>query len=379
MNAFDSQLAARLKAREDAGLMRTLQEPSGLVDFTSNDYLGLARNEALFQRIASRVASLPIKWNGATGSRLLSGNMSIVEATEVSLAEIFRAEKALVFGSGYTANLAVLSSLPQRGDTILYDSLAHACMKDGARLSQARRFSFLHNDMNDLERKLQRADGRVFIAVESIYSMDGDACPLHELVLLAEKFGATIVLDEAHSTGVMGAGGGGMALALGLHDRIAVRIYTFGKAMGLHGACVAGSDVLRQYLVNFARPFIYTTALPPHSVVAIDEAFAYLRANLHLQTALATRIDTFLETADARPNRTRSMSAIQTALFPGNENARKAAAFLQQRGFDVRPILSPTVPEGLERLRLCLHAFNTAEEIAGVAEALARLNPVYPT
>ena len=178
------------------------------------------------------------------------------------------------------------------------------------------------------------------------------------------------------STGVMGENGAGLAVSLGLHEQIAIRIYTFGKAMGIHGACVAGSETLTAYLVNFARPFIYTTALPPHSVVAIDEAFAFLKDNPHLQTELASRIALFLNGVQSLTNRTASASAIQTALFAGNDNARRAAVHLQQQGFDVRPILSPTVPAGAERLRICLHVYNSPGEIAGLVDGLKQLNGV---
>lgn len=370
MDELGRQLQERLDVREQEGLLRTLKYTSALVDFTSNDYLGLARSQLLFDQIHHTLNSFETKTNGATGSRLLAGNTEYYESVEAKLADIFKAEASLILNSGYAANLAVLSSLPQRNDTILYDELAHACIKDGARLSMAKRFSFRHNDLDDLELKLKRADGNIYIAVESVYSMDGDQCPLQALVTLAEKYKAFIILDEAHSTGVYGERGSGLAVNENLHNQIAVRIYTFGKAMGIHGACIAGSKALRDYLVNFARPFIYTTALPLHSVVAIDCAFNYLHKNIYLQQQLRQNIDLYRNAVQDLSNKTISHSSIQTAIFPGNAHSKKVATELQQKGFDVRPILSPTVPKGSERLRICLHTFNTQHEIEALAAAL---------
>src|SRR4051812_47447788 len=213
MSAFADFIKGKLQKRRDDHSFRTLKNIEGLIDFTSNDYLGLARSELLYHRIQNKVQTLDLKHNGATGSRLLSGNSNYTEEVENKLAKIFNSEASLIFNSGYTANLAVLSSIPQKGDTILYDELAHACIKDGARLSLANRFSFRHNDLNDLEQKLNRCSGKIYIAVESIYSMDGDQCPLQDLVLLAEKYDVAIILDEAHSTGIFGKGGSGLATA----------------------------------------------------------------------------------------------------------------------------------------------------------------------
>ena len=312
--------------------------------------------------------------NGATGSRLLSGNDSYTEEVERKLSNIFNSEAALIFNSGYAANQAVLSSIPQKGDTILYDELAHACIRDGARLSHAKRLAFKHNDLNDLEKKLAAAEGHIFIAVESIYSMDGDSCPLPELIKVADQYKASIILDEAHSTGVMGAGGSGMAVSEGLENKIAVRIYTFGKAMGIHGACVAGSKDLIDYLINFARPFIFTTAASPHSIAAIDCSFSYLSDKMNLQSELKHRIELFTSTCTELAVTTlKNTSQIQSMVIAGNDHVKNAAHGLQTKGFDVRPILSPTVAKGSERLRICLHTFNSDKEIKSLVQALASL------
>lgn len=377
MSQLEDLLLHKITKRKEEGAFRELKSSHERIDFSSNDYLGFARDEKLFRLISQRIETINGPKNGATGSRLLSGNTAYTQEVERKLAHIFRSEAALIFNSGYTANLAVLSSIPQRGDTILYDELCHASLKDGARLSLATRHAFKHNNLNDLEKKIRHAKGRIYIVIESIYSMDGDESPLRELVSLAERYDATIILDEAHSTGVVGDHGSGLAVSLEIHDRIGIRIYTFGKAMGTHGACVAGSANTIDYLVNFARPFIYTTALPPHSIAAIDCAFAFLRENSERQQVLKEKIRLFLKTITGLPvNRTPSTSAIQTIIFPGNDNVKKAAHLLQQNGFDIRPILSPTVAEGSERLRICLHSFNTDAEITSLSEALKKLTAV---
>ena len=308
--------------------------------------------------------------NGATGSRLLTGNSIFTLSVENKLATIFKVEATLLFNSGYTANLAVLSSIPQKGDTILYDELSHACIKDGARLSLAKRYSFKHNDLDDLEKKIKISTGQLFIVVESIYSMDGDVCPLQEIASLAKKYNAVIILDEAHSTGVIGEGGSGLASLQGIEKEIDIRIHTFGKAMGVHGACVCGSQILIDYLINFARPFIYTTALPPHSVLSIACAFDYLADQPTLQTQLNKNITLFLEHTKKYTFISNNNSSIQSAIIPGNQSVKSAARKLLENGFDVRPILSPTVPAGKERLRICIHSFNTEEEIVKLCEIL---------
>jgi 8-amino-7-oxononanoate synthase len=369
--ALDTWLGETLQDRKKKNLFRELKTTDGLIDFCSNDYLGLSRSEVLFDRIHNRVAH--IKRNGATGSRLISGNSPYIEELEEKLAAIFKSKSALLVNSGYTGNLAILSSIPQKDDTILYDELAHASIKDGARLSLAKRFHFEHNDLNDLESKIKRGSGKIFIVVESIYSMDGDQCPLAEITQLANQHGAFIILDEAHSTGVYGVNGSGLAVDLGLEDMIDIRLYTFGKAMGSHGACVAGSKKLREYLINFARPFIYTTAPTPHSVASIDCSFEFLKENISLQNQLEQNINLFLNNKRVNES-TPSKSAIQTVLIPGNENVKQAAQHLQHAGFDIRPIVSPTVPKGLERLRICIHSYNSQEEMDRLTSELGKLS-----
>lgn len=368
------KLQQKLLDRAENNSLRKLTVSKGMIDFFSNDYLGLARNNGLASAILTECAKWKGNVNGSTGSRLLSGNTEYVLKVEAELAALFRAERTLLFNSGYNANLAVLSSIPQKGDTIIYDELVHASIKDGYRLSFANRFPFRHNDPADLEEKLKKGKGDLYVVVESVYSMDGDTAPLSEIVDLCDRYGANLIVDEAHSTGIMGEGGNGMSCALGIEHRIFARIYTFGKGMGIHGACVAGSRILIDYLVNFARPFIYTTALPLHSIASVKCAFEYLSQHPELATALKSNIDQFKkglpEKVIGSGRYIESESPIQVIMVPGNKAVKKIAEDLQARKLDIRPILSPTVREGEERLRICLHVFNTKEELHLLTQSL---------
>jgi len=369
--ALDDWMDAALKERAAQGGLRELTLSENKIDFVSNDYLGLARSAQLSQKIHEHYSSLKNPSNGSTGSRLLTGNSELAQEVEAKLATIFRAEQALLFGSGYMANLAALSCIPQKGDTILYDELVHACMHDGARLSKADRHSFKHNDLSDLESKLKQTNGKTFIAIESIYSMDGDESPLKEIVGLANRYQAHIILDEAHSTGVYGKNGSGYAAMLGLESEIAIRIYTFGKAMGVHGACIVGSKALISYLVNFARPFIFSTAMSPHSLVSIQCAFEFLQNELHLQKQLRSNIHFFLEEyKNVNHPKVQSNSSIQSILVKGNNEVKKFANHLQHHELDCRAIRSPSVKPGSERVRICLHSFNTEADIQKLIKAL---------
>jgi 8-amino-7-oxononanoate synthase len=368
MTNQEDHLRNLLEKRELSGNLRVLPDQSKLADLSSNDYLGLSGSEILRESILKAAAQIPKQLNGSTGSRLLTGNSEYGEELERYLAVLFKAESVLLFNSGYTANLALLSSVPHKGDTIIYDELSHACIKDGARLSLATHFTFRHNDPEDLRRKMDRASGNIFLVVESIYSMDGDASPVKEFLDICEEKGAALILDEAHSTGVFGENGSGMWD----DPRIFARIYTFGKGLGAHGACIAGSEVLTDFLINFSRPFIYTTALPVHSLISIKEGFEFIRDHPVLQDDLHRRIKYYLaHSRDMDFNRVKSESQIQTLIIPGNEAVKLLSEELKQNGLDVRPILSPTVKEGTERLRICLHSFNTIEEIELLLQVLS--------
>ena len=213
-------------------------------------------------------------WNtGSGGSRLLAGNYPLIEKLEKSIASFHDAEAGLIFNSGYDANIGLLSCIALKEDTILYDQLIHASLRDGIRLGYAQSFSFEHNNPASLELRLKQAAGTVYVVTESLFSMDGDLAPLQEMAALCEQYNAKLIVDEAHATGIVGEHGEGLVQHLQLQSKCFARIHTFGKALGVHGAIVLGSSFLRSYLINFSRPFIYTTALPPCTVQHIAEAY----------------------------------------------------------------------------------------------------------
>ncbi len=355
--------------RLEADNFRVLKTASGLVDFCSNDYLGFARSEKLKALVQEELLKYPGYLNGSGGSRLLTGNTVYIEELEQQTASFHEAEAGLIFNSGYDANLGLFASLPQRGDTIITDELVHACIIDGARLSYANRFTFKHNDLDDLEKKLQNAKGIIYVAVESVYSMDGDLVPLKEIIQLTAKYNAYLIVDEAHATGVFGKG---LVQLLNLEKQVFARIITFGKALGSHGAIVLGSNNLRNYLINFARSFIYTTAPSFHQLVTTKMAYQILEDSEEEQKKLTNLILLFKKEVQKKYYQTliESNSAIQSILVPGNSNAKKLAGHLQKNGFDVRAILSPTVPIKMERLRICIHSYNTEEEIIRLIDLL---------
>lgn len=338
-----------------------------LIDFCSNDYLGFARSSTLKQNINNYLETHGDYLNGATGSRSLSGNTAFCEELEADIAKFHNAEAGLIFNSGYDANLGLFSSLPQRGDTIITDELIHACIIDGSRLSHANRFIFKHNNLGSLEDKLKRATGNIYIAVESVYSMDGDIAPLNEIVALAAAYKAQVIVDEAHALGVFDKG---LINTLNLQDKIFARVVTFGKALGAHGAIVLGSSILREYLINFARSFIFTTAASFHQLVTIKMAYLMLKDSSVQQQQLSTNIALFKSMIKADGKLIGSDSGVQSIIIVGNDKTRQMAAFLQGNGFDVRPILSPSVAVGTERLRICLHSFNSEQEITNLAQLL---------
>jgi 8-amino-7-oxononanoate synthase len=357
---MEPKFIGKLNERKEKGGLRSLSLFDGLSDLCSNDYLGFAKRgpeHAL---------------RGSTGSRLISGNSAEAENAERFLADFFKAESALVFNSGYDANLGLFSSVPQKGDTILYDELIHASVRDGIRLSYANSWSFRHNDLSDLTQKLAKAAGSVFVAVESLYSMDGDLASLSAIADMCDQKGAFLIIDEAHSGGVFGEGGRGLANELALEKRCFARLITFGKAYGSHGAVILGSSQLREYLINFARSFIYTTALPPQhylhlagrvaAVAEADEERSLLAKNIGLFRSLLPGMDLC---ADPR-------SPIQIVKPGDAKTCVKAAEKLFAKGFAVKAILPPTVAAGSERIRICLHAFNEEKEIRRLTELLLK-------
>lgn len=369
MNIQD-YISQKLNNRQKQGIYRQLKQQSSLVDFCSNDYLGFARSAQLHTLIAGEIAQHQLYNPGSTGSRLLAGNTRYAEELEQQIAGYHHAEAGLLFNSGYDANLGLLSSLPQRGDTVIHDELIHASIIDGIRLSYANRYNFKHNNLNSLEDKLKQAKGICYVVVESIYSMDGDSAPLKAIAQLCEQYNAGLIVDEAHATGVFGKG---LVNELQLESRVSARVVTFGKALGCHGAIVLASHSLRNYLINFARSFIYTTAAPLHQLAAIKMAYQLLNESASSINTLQENIRLYV---NQLPNQSsaNNKSPIRTWALGSNEKAKSAADILQKLGMDVRPILSPTVPAGTERLRICLHAYNTHEEITQLTTILNKLD-----
>lgn len=361
-------LSIKLKERADAFALRVLRLPGGALDFYSNDYLGIAKNKLIENELEGRVYS-----HGSTGSRLLSGNYSLIEETEALIGDFHRSPAALIFNSGYDANFGLLACVAQRGDCILYDKLSHASIRDGIRQSFASSFSFAHHDLADLERKLKQfsaSSNTCFVVTESVFSMDGDIAPLSDIVSLCEKYHAHLILDEAHATGVIGGNGEGLAQSLNLHDRCFARIHTFGKALACHGAVILGSELLRKYLINFCRPLIYSTAIPPSAVAAIAAAYKIFPGLQEERRNLEKLVSLFSENMRFG----KSSTPIQYIVIPGNEQVKKIALELLRNNLDIRPILYPTVPLGGERLRITLHSFNTMEDAQKIISLIADMN-----
>ena len=377
MKPFPITLSNKLQLRSQSNSLRQLSEQNALIDFTSNDYLGFAHSELIFDKTHQFLLDKNIKINGATGSRLISGNHNLYEITEDFIASFHQSESALIFNSGYDANVGFFSSLPQRNDIILYDELCHASIRDGIQLSNAKSYKFNHNDFEDLEKLIQKFHSQeieIYIVTESVFSMDGDCPNLEELTNLSEKYNCNLVIDEAHALGVFGNQGQGLVQELKLQNKVFARIMTFGKGLGCHGAAIIGSQDLKEYLVNFARSFIYTTGLSPHSVATILVAYQNLANDPKAIDKLRENIIHFNQEKQILGLKTmfiRSKSAIQSAIIPGNQNVKNIAKQIQGKGFDVKAIMSPTVPEGQERLRICLHSYNTKEEISGMLSLLS--------
>ena len=387
MKFFPTALTQKLQQRQASNALRKLPVSKDLIDFASNDYLGFSQSETIFNETHEYLLQNNIKVNGATGSRLISGNHNLYAITEDCIANFHQAPSALIFNSGYDTNVGFFSSLPQRSDVILYDELCHASIRDGIIMSNAKSYKFQHNNPDDLERiilnlttqnpkpETQNPEPRtLYIVTESVFSMDGDCPNLEELVRLSEKYHCNLVVDEAHALGVFGDSGQGLVQSLDLQDKVFARIMTFGKGLGCHGAAILGSAELKSYLVNFARSFIYTTGLSPHSVATILVAYQHLETEKVAMQNLKRNIQFFNQEKmqlGLKPLFVYSKSAIQCAIIPGNEKVKSIASQLQEKGYDVKAILSPTVPEGQERLRFCLHSYNSEEEISNVLRLLS--------
>ena len=359
----------------EAGSLRSLQAPAGLIDFASNDYLGFA---GIVPEEPSRDAS------GSTGSRLISGNHPLYGEAEKLISGFHLSESALIFNSGYDANLGMLSSVLQRNDYIFYDQRVHASIRDGIALGKARAFNFAHNDLDALRKKVRQVLGsdhpggaEVYIITESVFSMEGDGPDLTEMARYCREHGFHLIVDEAHAIGVLGPEGRGAVVEASCQEAVFARVITFGKALGCHGAAVLGGSRLREYLLNFSRSLIYTTALPPAGLRAILQSYRQLMspsgetARSSLQRNILLFREQVMElglSSHFKP----SCAAVRSCQVTGNSRVKAIAASLRDSGFDVKPILSPTVPAGEECLRFSIHAFNTPSQIREVLTILAR-------
>jgi 8-amino-7-oxononanoate synthase len=375
---------------------------STLVDFSSNDYMGLGHSPEMRTLLIEKMQESMRYPLGSTGSRLLDGNSSEHEQLEERLALHLGAECALLFNSGFDANSSMLATLPQPDDYILYDSLIHASAHDGmraSRIAKQNRLSFEHNDLNDVSRHLQSINSNshsstanVFLVVESVYSMDGDTCPLVELTELVNSYlpreRRCIIVDEAHAVGLYGHNGAGLADELGVRDQIDIRLATFGKAFGCSGAAILCSPLVREFLINYARPLIYSTAIPHSTLLSVHSALDILSTSNGALRASKTFSLTLLLIEGLQKILSRQEAASSLLKLPDSltypsqllppapivpllsSQSRALATHLIQTGYLVRPIVYPTVPKGSERVRICVHSHNETQDVVGLLDSI---------
>lgn len=378
-NNLRARMAEELEVLREASQLRELDHLIG-INLCSNDYLDLASDARLRQAVLESVASASAV--GSTGSRLLSGNSPEWEELEAEFAGFAGTEAALYFGSGYAANVGLLSSVLKPGDVVFSDALNHASLIDGMRLSGAEKVIYPHGDMRFLEsafRDRMGAAGAKVIVTESVFSMEGDAAPIEALARLARKYHAELVIDEAHATGVCGPEGRGIVAELGVEDDILAVVHTCGKALASAGAFVCCRNTLKNYLVNRARTFIFSTAVPPYMAGQIRAALALARPaddrRAHLGK-LGAQLRGKLAAAGIRTGS--SKTHIIPVLLGSNDAALHVAVQLQANGFAVKAIRPPTVPPGTSRIRISLTSRVTMEEIERLAEVIVRAENSLP-
>ncbi|MCS7027779.1 MAG: pyridoxal phosphate-dependent aminotransferase family protein [Bacteroidia bacterium] len=365
MQKWLSQIEKQIHQLKVEQEYRTLQYYNQ-IDFISNDYLGIVKKGILQKLMLKELSNgIPL---GSTGSRLLSGNSIWHQEAEDFFKEYFDCADALIVNSAYDANVAVLSTFPSRKDIILYDEKVHASIKEGMRLSFASRYPVKHNDMNDLEKKIKKyresiGDGQLFYVFETVYSMDGDVPEVQTIIKLAQQYEVILIADEVHAFGVFGDKGQGLLQMYNCHKNISIRIIGFGKAGGTFGAVIAVQDsVIKAYLLNKARPVIYTTALSPFQVRVMHAATQLIAQNSNWRADLHFNIQVFQHLLPHLNIQTPIIPIVigdLTKLHAIHETVKNA-------GFDVAMVRSPTVPKGQERLRISVHAHNTKQEIEEV-------------
>lgn len=368
MAGADQFLADRLAALREAGTFRALPGTRVGTDFWSNDYLGFSR--------LSTSAGVP--FTTAPGSRLISGDSDRITGLEQEIAAFHGHRGALLFGSGYTANTGLLACIARRGDTFIYDECIHASTRDGIRLSGAAARRCKHNSLEQGRALLTKADrnGQVFFLTEARFSMDGDTAPLSDLAVLCQEYGVHLVVDEAHSVGIDGAAGAGLVSELQLQEQVFATVVTYGKAMGCSGAAILGSDTLRNYLINFCRPFIFTTGPRPEQLGQIANAYRLLstehaKARVNLELVIGRYRQLMAQIGSDLAFRTMP-GPIQLIPLKGARRVMDIEQALFEDGYLVKGIRAPSVKEGEERLRICLHAFNSLEEVDGLCGQIVK-------
>lgn len=369
-NTVKERISEALEHRIEQGRFRQLSILKAEIDFRSNDYLGLSKS-AWIKNELNKYSTTVL---GSTGSRLLSGNFNIHLETEQFLADHYQSEAALLFNSGFDANVGLLSTVIRPGDLVFFDKAVHASIHQGLKLSGADLYSFAHNSTTELEQLLEKySQGQnLWIICESYYSMDGDKAPLVEFVKLANKYSAQIIVDEAHAVGCFGENGRGLCDEYQISDQIFARVVTFGKALGSHGAAVLCDLSTQKYLINFCKTFIYTTALPPQNIQHIQLAHLFLQKFKPTQKSLKKNIEYFhLKTRDLI--QLKGDGPVYGFVIPGELKVKRIAKDLQNKGFAIQPIVAPTVPIGEEMLRINLHSFNTKKEMDLLIESLYQI------
>ena len=373
---FPNSLHDALEERKQNANLRQLPSQFPKYDFSSNDYLGFAKVKSIAEKASEIVQAADVNPNSSSSSRLIRGNYPLIEEAETKLASFYEAETALIFNSGYVANLGLLSSINTKNAVVFYDELAHASIRDGLKMAHGKAFKFKHNDLTHLAEKIQllqkrNATSTCYVITEAVFSMDGDGPDLSKLLELCKVYNCYLIVDEAHSNPMF-------PLKNFLNEdelsEVFARVVTFGKGFGVHGAAILGSTALKSYMVNFSRSFIYSTATSPHTVASIIAAHQHFQKDENQLRYLQENISQFrsvMHQLNLESHFLESFTQIQSCLIPGNEQVSKAASFLQEKEFDVRAIKSPTVPKGKERLRFCIHSFNNPSEIEAVLKNLA--------
>lgn len=352
-----AKILEKLEKRKLEGTLRSLSFLDSMEDFYSNDYLGLAK------------INFNHSSNGSTGSRLLSGNTTRMTKFEEQIAAYFAAPQALYFGSGYQANLGFFSSVPQRDELVIYDQEIHASIRDGLRLGLAKALSFRHNDLDHLDFILKKEKPGAFIAVEGLYSMSGTFSNVHEILRIAEKYQSKVIIDEAHSAGVSGLENRGLSFEIE-HPQLFARIVTFGKAYGAHGAVILGNEVLKNYLINFCRPFIYTTAPPESSMEWVIRNVQLAGETMNKQRC-QENLDFFRSLVPNNILVSDAQSPIQMLRFSEERSLNQIVESCWDQQLACKAIYTPTVAPGEEGLRINLHAFNDMEKIKLLARIVS--------